>query len=63
MTENFNKATQEIKEIIKKYNLSDTEVEILFIEIIKENAFNDFAQKMGNAFEKAICHKSLDLLH
>lgn len=57
MTENFNKATQEIKEIITKYNLSNTEVEIVFIELIKENAFNDFARKMGNAFEKEILQK------
>lgn len=57
MTENFNKATQEIKEIITKYNLSNTEVEIVFIELIKENAFNDFARKMGNAFEKEILPK------
>lgn len=57
MTENFNKATQEIKEIITKYDLSNTEVEIVFIELIKENAFNDFARKMGNAFEKEILQK------
>lgn len=58
MNENLNKATQEIKETITKYNLSDTEVEILFIELIKENAFNDFARKMGNAFEKAILSRN-----
>lgn len=58
MDKNLNKATQEIKETITKYNLSDTEVEILFIELIKENAFNDFARKMGNAFEKAILSRN-----
>lgn len=57
MNENLNKAIQGIKEIITKYNLSNTEVEIVFIELIKENAFNEFARRMGNAFEKAITSK------
>lgn len=57
MDKTLDKATHEIKEIITKYDLSNTEVEILFIELIKENIYYDFVHKMSNAYEKAMRSK------
>lgn len=58
MNNNLKNATQEIKEIVKRYNLSDTETEIILINIIKEDAINEFTQEMHKALGK-IQHKNI----
>lgn len=52
MNNNLKNATQEIKEIVKRYNLSDTETEIILINIIKEYTVNEFTQEIHKAFGK-----------
>lgn len=45
--------SQEIKNIIKKFNLSSTEVELIFITIIKEMEVNELLQKICEAFTRS----------
>ena len=54
MNENFEIAYQEIKDIINKFNLNSTEVELVLIKLRKETEYKEFEKGLHNAFSRVM---------